>query len=245
MLYKEWILVRKKLIFLVAIYGLGALGMATMGAPRYYDENPVKPFFTWLLMAQAITFAAAILGGADSFAEETDKGTMGFLLTHPVGRARIYLIKLALNCGAFIVALLTSSLVMFLVDQLPRNHVVYTYTYNNCGIEQGQVSGSAPNQITSLPEAFTGVISNLLIGITLLCLAMLISIYARTTVNAIMFTIIAILLLALSIILFNGNFSRRSIDFSTVVSFQLVPYFLPLLVVLFVAGLVSFKFREF
>jgi ABC-type transport system involved in multi-copper enzyme maturation permease subunit len=245
MLYKEWILVRKKFIFLMAIYDLAALVIATMFAPKYYDQNPVKPFYSWLLMALAITLAAAVLGGADSFAEETDKGTMGFLLTHPVGRAKIYLTKLALNCGTFIVALLTSSLVMFLVDQVPRNHVVYTYTYNNCGISDSQISGSAPNPITSLPDAFTGVASNLLIGITLLCLTMLISIYARTTVNAIMFTLFAILVLALSIILLNGNFSRSSIDFTTVGSFQLVPYFLPLLVILFVAGLVSFKHREF
>lgn len=245
MLYKEWILVRQKFILLVVFYGLAALSIATIFAPNYNNQYPEAPFSTWLSVAQALTIGAAVLGGADTFANETDKGTMGFLLSHPISRTKVFLTKFALNFSILVVTLVAGSVAMFFVDRVPRNHAVYAYTFNDCGFASGDITSEAANPTTSLGVALTGLGITLVIGLTLLCVSTLISIYAHTTINAIMFTLLTILVLIAGLFFLNNTFVHRSIDFATFQSFQLLPYFIFVMVIFFLGGLFSFKRKEF
>ena len=101
------------------------------------------------------------------------------------------------------------------------------------------------NPTTNLGVAITGLGITLVIGLTLLCLSMLISIYARTTINAIMFAILTILVLILGLFFLNNTLMHGTIDFATFQSFQLLPFFLFLMVIFFLGGLFSFNRREF
>ena len=93
MVYKEWLTVRYKMLLALVTYTL--LGVLSVIAWTTAWKTSLMGI--WLPVSLAGTCFMGALGGVDLISEEKDKGTISFLLTRPVSRARIYTTKIGLN----------------------------------------------------------------------------------------------------------------------------------------------------
>ncbi len=244
MLYKELHQATRKFFPILLGYILVGLLFSTLLSPsRTASNNSI--FHNWIIATLFLTMGAAILGGSDIIAEETGKNTLSFLLTRPVSRTNIYAIKFLVSATFLSVILLGTSLVMFLVEQLPQRYqsgwtppggdTVYKFVY--------------PDKMPA-GEAFTCIAVILGIGLAVLALTTLISIFSRSALHAIVTTI----LIAFGLIAFYA-FSdlflqisyrvNRVFDIYNGLGFWDFFVLLDLAAVLYITGLKIFKAKEF
>jgi ABC-type Na+ efflux pump permease subunit len=253
LIYKEWLALRPKLFMMTLFFGVVALLVSTVWAPNPYGyDGPL--YNRWLIAALLLTLLVAVLGGVDAVAEESDKGTIGFLLTRPISRLKIYITKLLLSGPALALTLFLSSFIMFFVDHIPREHVTYTYLSNPTCTPDGQfvpippanvVTNSLPNDVISRWDAVTAIGVIFLIGLTLLCLSALVSVFARTTIQAIVLTMMVVLVIGFILTNLNNNYFRLSVN-PQIFGQPLVPGLtFSLGAIFFLAGLFSFRRRDF
>jgi ABC-type transport system involved in multi-copper enzyme maturation permease subunit len=172
MWYKEWTAIRFKFWMWLAVYLALALFFINFGY-RYYidgaafDSQPSPRFFSWIGLVYFITILAALFGGTDMVAEETDKGTLEFLLTKPLTRQHIYTSKLLINILALGVAYGGPSLLLLIYDQFQR-------------------------QPTPIFEALVLLLLNWLLGSAFICLTALLSVFANNSMNALRYSLLVI-----------------------------------------------------
>ncbi len=180
MFYKEWKTVQVKFWVWLAIYAIFAflltfvwshyaflngwrnpLELARYAILMGSKSTPVftPTFYEWLQMSAIITVVAAVVGGIDLVAEEKDKGTLSFVLTRPVSRFHIYNSKILLNISALLIAYTIVTIPVFLVD---------------C---------TSPHPIDLEFLLFTLLI--MLVGMAVVCLSGLISIFANNVIQSI------------------------------------------------------------
>lgn len=243
MFYKEWRLVRQKLLLMIILYGMAGLITFLFWSPDY-SRSPSPLFTTWLVVAFFVTCGVAILGGIDAIAEENDKGTIGFLLTRPISRAKIYISKLALNGAAVAAVLVPSSVVMFFVDQVPRQHAVYNYVNNGC-YGNYNIVGSAAVPTTALGQSLTGTTVLLVVGAVFLCLSATFSVYARSTMQALLMTIMTIAVVVAGVFIVNAFYYSFTPYIGDISHPRLLFFLVPLALGFFLVGLNEFKRKEF
>ena len=202
MLYKEWRTVRFKfwlylgayivfaclLTFVWSGYKFGGYWRTSEAAIFNNHYNPgwqgrypggVPIFQDWLKISAIITAIGAVFGGMDAVAEEKDKGTLGFLLSKPITRAQIYNTKIWLNVVSLLIADAVTTLVVCVIDQ----------------------TGPAPTKVEVLPISLLVMLA----GITTVCLAALISIFAHTVIQTLTFSL-AILIATLAVYIVAGSY---------------------------------------
>ncbi len=157
--YKEWKAVRFKLMILSVVYGFVSLLLLQNTNSTYYSMGLSN---TWLGYGLVITIIGGVLGGVDLIAEEKATGTLSFLLTKPVSRPQIYAAKI----GVMLVALFA-----------PFVGVGFLW------LSFDMLHGNRP-QLDEVLIGFAGVMA---IGTFMTCMSCLISIFAATTVRAMLF----------------------------------------------------------
>ncbi len=206
MLYKEWRSVRYKfwlylgaytvfaflLTFVWSGYNFGGYWRTSEAATFNNHYNPgwqsrypggIPIFLDWLYISAAITAIGAVFGGMGAVAEEKDKGTLGFLLSKPVTRAQIYNTKIWLNVAGLLIAYALITPVVFVIDQ----------------------TGPAPAALELLPVSLLVMLA----GITVVCLTVLISIFAHNVIQTLTFSL-AILIATVAIYIFVVGFFSNS-----------------------------------
>ena len=146
MLYKEMLAARTKFGLLMVLYVSAALFVAVFAAPsleplppqliQTFDPSselsnvpvseewvtqvwvvPQSIFGRWIDLTLLLTLFSVVLLGANLIAGEEERSTIGFLLARPVSRSRIFLTKLAVSIGAFVIPLLSGALVARFADR--------------------------------------------------------------------------------------------------------------------------------
>jgi len=188
MLYKEWLSVRLKFgLWLLLYLGLAILAISvwspfsgwenvknTPAADDYLAFQP-KMYLNWEAISMTVTFFAAMLGGVDLVADEVDKGTLSFLLTKPITRARIYTTKIFSNLAALTVAYSLGCLVVLIADRFQP-------------------------KTTPLLEGLGYTLLILIGGMLIVFLSGLISVFARTVMQTLAFTLIIPMALTMLIV---------------------------------------------
>ena len=117
MFYKEWLNIRPKLVIWALAYGLVVWSFKSLPLASYMADVASGEFM--YTGAQTISFYLTlilpILGGADLIAGESERGTLGFLLSRPISRRNIYLGKLAINWLGWASIYTVSSLIIALM----------------------------------------------------------------------------------------------------------------------------------
>lgn len=239
MFYKEWKSVQMKFWLWLIVYGFfaamyalfdqrfGLLGTYNQMAPNsmgkvmmFGDIRYVTPLYqNWLNLFFYLTAINAVLGGVDAIAEEKSRQTLGFLLSRPVPRNRIYTAKIFTNAVGLWAAGILASAVVWLVD----------------------ITGPKPFDIRFV--IFT-TLAFLLLGTMIICLTALISIYTHSAIQTLMISIIALAGLYLTPL--NNNrwnnpaeqLTLRGLTVSLAVSACVA-------LALYYAGLICFKRKEF
>lgn len=245
MFYKEWKSARVKVLLWLGLYSFFAFiycffatslslngwlrhfNPATLAVTNFtYNDYLSSLSFTdplyqgWLAMFFFLTIINAVLGGIDAVSEEKDKQTIGFLLSRPVKRSRIYTAKLIVNNAGLWVASSLASLPVWLVD----------------------VTGPKP---FGLKLVFLGTIVILLLGTTVICLTALISIFANNAIQTLMISLAALLVLYL---IWYNLAHNSNIPINTYSAIGLVFYsltFSGLALALYCAGVSCFAKKEF
>ena len=197
MLYKEWKTVRIKFFLWVAVYlGAGIVFIIEKGGLNLGHNFSVPLFEHWQgISALAMTLSAA-LGGIDLVADEKANGTLSFLLTKPISRTRIYLSKLGVNLAALAVAFLPVNLLMLVIDHFNPTGISEQGLSSEACLQHLTEECSQKIQATALSAdmlqgiAVIGLI--LLFGASIICLTGLVSIFARNTMQAILFAMPAL-----------------------------------------------------
>ncbi len=222
MVYRELFNLRIKATFWVIVY-LGSMILYLVSHTFYgpmpvslYLDNGVEMYNTlfggWLKVLVLITPALALLGAPEAISEEVGKGTLSFLLTRPFTRTRIYTTKILLSAAIFLIGGTISSLIVLLVDQLPRQVLILRWTTSPCGdnsycsgwISSSNLEPSRPAEI--LPSLIATAV--VLIGGTLIVFATgLLSIYTRNVIQTILAALPVVLLVGL-VLNGNGPFAR-------------------------------------
>lgn len=193
MLYKEWRSARQKYFLVLLGYVLVGLLVSTLLGPKMaFPSGSI--FHNWVQWTLFVTIGAAILGGSDSIAEENGKNTLSFLLTRPVSRTTIFALKFLVSAACLSLIIAATSLVMFVVEQLPQNYKSGYMVWEN------DVPRMIETTITvekmSGGEAFTCMAVVLGIGLVGLAFTTLVSIFSRSALN----TIVATILIALGLV---------------------------------------------
>jgi ABC-type Na+ efflux pump permease subunit len=195
----------------------------------------------------------AALGGVDLVAEEKANSTLGFLLTKPVSRGRIYFSKILVNSLALGAAFLPGNLLILLADQLKPIPILHFYQVEGpagalCGEFQACFSQKYEfiyHSFDILPALWVlGLI--LMFGVGIVCLSGLVSIFARNTMQAILLTIpgLAVFLVIVINTLGGGGRIVNAASFSTMN--PLTPLLLAgAIIVFFYSGLAAFRRKEF
>ncbi|MBN9391763.1 MAG: ABC transporter permease subunit [Chloroflexi bacterium] len=244
MLYKEFRAAGPKYLTITFGYVLVGLLVSTLFGPyRNFPSSTI--FHTWVQWILFITIGAAILGGADTIAEENGKSTLSFLLTRPISRTRVYAVKFLVSAACLTAILVTTSLVMFLVEQLPQRFKTTQVMLNGDVVESSFDLEKMP-----AGEAFTCIVVILGIGLAVLALTTLISIFSRSTTNTIVTTLLVgfglIAIYAFTDLLFSISYRINRI-FDIYHGLGLGDFFvlLALAVGLYWYGLKIFKAKEF
>jgi ABC-type Na+ efflux pump permease subunit len=248
--YKEWLAVRGKLLAMAFIYlaaGLNSFNNWSSNVSSYhagFDFPPYPPFFlnSWLDIAQLVTLGMAVLAGADTIAGERGQGTIGFLLTKPVSRTRVYLTKLAVNAGILAVTLLGNSLIMFGLDQLHNTRPVYA----NISETQAGIVAVIPTPVTTAGDAIITTLALFGLGLVWLCLSALISIAVRTIIVTIIASLVTIVGILFVLSYLNSNYVYIRLSLPELIQY---PWFTPAIIfvaiVFLMAGLLAFRRKEF
>jgi len=190
MLYKEWLTVRIKVLMLAAIYTLiGVFVYITQ--PTVVNNCCTVPMLRhWFNYSFLVTMGAAILCGVEIFADEKSSGTLGFLLTRPITRRRIFMTKILLNLCALAVVFLVSSAVLFIINSIPRSITLEQYQFID-----GVITTDPPVQIfadtVGFEEALARTLSTLMEGLCFVCISGIISLFARSLLESLTFNILA------------------------------------------------------
>lgn len=194
MVYREWFSLRLKLAAWLAIYGgwtVVFLSVNVLRNPMYVNsyewggfEMYTSLFNKWLENIAVITPVLALLGGVDLISEEKNKGTLSFILTRPLSRTRIYTSKLLLNAGALVSVVGFFSLVVLVVDRLPRSVYVSRYNMPPCDPNTYCTVLGTSRSIEFLP-ALTGLVLILLVGVMVVLNAAFLSIYCRNILQVV------------------------------------------------------------
>ncbi|MBN9391761.1 MAG: ABC transporter permease [Chloroflexi bacterium] len=244
MLYKEWLFARQKLLFVLGLYAGAAVLVVTVFSPNYLNQQVDPVFHTWILITLFLTGAMGIFGGVDTVAEEADKGTISFLLTRPVSRNNIFLTKLALNAAVIAAIFGLSSVIVFFLDKIPRVHLNYT----RVTIPDGwylEATGTVAVPTTGVWEALVSTTAVILLGLVFLCLSALVSVFVRNTITAILLTFIFTGVFLAAIAVFNDHFIKSRIDYLVFMNPNILPLLILPVIVFLLAGLASFKHKEF
>jgi len=190
---KEWRLVRYKLWLWLAGFGLITLNYLLQNVLLKPFEMLVYPdggvekhttlFENWILIAQGFLPIFAVLGGIDLISEEVGRGTISFLLAKPLSRSRLYITKIGLNSLVLggVVGLL--SLIMLLIDHLPRSvgiskwNVVKVGTAEYAGFPRNEFLG--PSQPVEIFPALLSIALIILECVAITAIVGLVSIFTR------------------------------------------------------------------
>lgn len=177
MFYKEWIAVRFKFYLMLGLYGLASLLTLVLWLSGRSFSGKASLFYSWLTLNLIITLAAGVLAGAGLISEETGNETISFLLTRPLSRFRIYAGKILVNVLALVAAFgLVNGLMLGLSSLDPRHHdAAWTVPTFQAG-EPGMV------------------IQTLLMGITVVCLGGLLSIFIHNLMVGVIVNVIMTLI---------------------------------------------------
>lgn len=207
MLYKEFRAARQKYVPLLLIYIFTGLLVSTiLGPSMSFSTDSI--FHRWIIGLIFLTMGTAILGGADTIAEETSKNTLSFLLTRPCSRRYIYSIKFLVNAVSLVSVVVLTSLVMFLVEQLPQGYKYAAYT------SKGEPMGATyvPLDKMGASQALVDITFILGLGLVVLAITCLVSIFTRNTPEAIVFTVLAIIVPLGMVIFLNGLLNSQALN---------------------------------
>jgi ABC-type transport system involved in multi-copper enzyme maturation permease subunit len=256
MWYKEWLSVRIKFVMMLVIFGLAGLLFCTVFAPdRIYNGfGNGSIFMRWVGVAFLLAVGAGILGGVDIIASEREQNTITFLLARPVNRFKIYFSKLGINAVAFIAVFLPVNLLVLLVDKLPRQIPTFqTTSLLNATSCSGSVITSQTGTVlaTTTPTniGLPLIIVGTLLGVAVICITALASIFATTMVNGILLSLIG---LAVSVSLIGPIGSRVKGSYYSVYNLTEVGYardnillLIVYSVIIFGTGAFLFRRKEF
>lgn len=249
MFYKEWQTAKVKFVIWVIIY-FGAAGLFIWDHSKRLSYS--EPFFqSWLGISILVMTVVAALGGVDIVSEEKASGTLGFLLTKPISRTRIYFTKIGVNILALAAAFVPFNLFLLGLDQaIPTTVNVMQFVTEPCGenawCSGWQEQGTVYHRSFDLFQGLGMLGMILLFGVGLICLSGLISVFARNTIQTIMLTIPA--LIAFLVIVTNSlPLTPRT---GYVWSFSSINPATPLIlagaiIVFFYTGLLAFRRKEF
>jgi|GEM_PF-960186 len=259
MVYKEWRAVRLKLLLVTGAYCLMAAylwlsipqsnGFITRSTHFYFDKNAVPftiPLYEeWLTYTGFITLGAALLAGVDIIAEERNKETLGFLLARPITRTRIFTTKILLNLAVWAAIFLFVSIIMFLLDQQPR-----VFSFSDFTPRENQPPLVTRRQILASTVTFGEALLKtglwLLLGIAVTCLSAFISIFTRTILYSLSFSLMVLLSIFVGVSLVARIFyTPYRLGSVYDLSGGLYPLLTVLIIGLFGAGLFFFQRKEF
>ncbi len=194
MIYREWFNLRLKLAAWLAIYGGWAvvfLSVNVLRNPMYVNiygsgdsEIYTTLFNKWLENIAVMTPVLALLGGVDLISEEKNKGTISFMLTRPLSRTWIYITKVLLNTGVLVSVIALISLIVLVVDRLPRTVEMSVYNVPPCRPDT-YCNVSATSRPIDFVSALIGLVLILLVGIVVVFNAAFLSIYCRNILQTV------------------------------------------------------------
>jgi len=203
MWYKEWRLVRYKLV--LWLLGFGFLTLAYLSQFLFFrrfemliypgngQDNYTTLFENWLKEIWNYLPILAILGGIDLISEEVGHHSISFLLSKPISRCRIYLSKISLNSLIFGGAIGLWSLVVLVIDRLPRSVDSQKWTVVKEGAEvYGGILGNGvtTSHPAELFPAFFSIVLMVLLGSTITAMFGLISIFTRSVIQTLLFSVL-------------------------------------------------------
>ncbi len=217
MVYRELLGLRLKLAAWVVIYGGWTIlflilnvwphTMYYFGGYSWGDLPMYDTLFNkWLVSLAIITPILAVIGGADLVSEERNKGTLTFLFVQPITRTRIFVIKILMNVGALVGVMSLTSLVIFVIDRLPRSVLEVHYSLPVCVWNADCTILTNSHHMEFIP-ALMGLTLILLVGAGLVIGTGVLSIYCPNTVQT-MVTAIPLVLLAYLLIA-NGGYRQQ------------------------------------
>ncbi len=246
MVYKEWRRTRLKFAVVLIIYILAGVVISTLLNPANIFTR-LSIFHQWVIAAIFITIGGAILAGSDSIAEETGKNTLSFLLTRPLSRANIYTIKFVVNAITLSAVLVMTSVIMFFIEQLPQGFIEGTLARVN-GTSYDQFYYVAVEKVTG-GEALGDLAQIFGLGVVMLALTTLVSIFCQSTIEAIIATLLLTIGPLIILILIAGFLGSQIISPIYVSFINLGPIggliLLGLAAGIYVTGLRIFKSKEF
>ena len=92
MFYKEGLAVRYKMLFWFLVYGITS-SYVVIAKPSISGSSGEA----WISISLLVTVFVSASGGIDSIADEKQGNRLGFLLSRPISRSRIYLTKVGVN----------------------------------------------------------------------------------------------------------------------------------------------------
>jgi ABC-type transport system involved in multi-copper enzyme maturation permease subunit len=218
MWYKEWLSVRIKFFLILTIFGAVAiLSCAAFAFNSSYNGfgNASTIFMRWVGISFLLAVGAGILGGVDIIAAEREQNTITFLLARPVSRFKIYASKLGINAVAFLVIFVPVNLLVLLVDNMTRQISVLQTTsvvgasgyIESVSTQTGTVAATITPGSVAIPLIIVGA----LLGVTVICITALTSIFATNIVHGFLLGVIG---LTVSVVALNvigtrvtGNYS--------------------------------------
>ncbi len=264
MIYKERKAVLARFFACLLVYGIAAQIALNRTSGTFFLPGPAR-FFSysntstsyfeqWSLTSLLATTIIGIAVSMDSISHETSKGTIGFLLTRPLSRMRVYTTKVGLNLAGLAAAYLTAAVCVWLWDQSPRS--ISVFQVYELPTPPGQCSLSyrtdlVGERMTTGPGLgqFLGIaLLVLLTGAAVICLGMLISTFARTYLQSLIICIITVALLVCLFLLLNGRSSNNALySVSTFIEHSLLNSLYLAVVAggLFWIGLTFFRHKEF
>jgi ABC-type transport system involved in multi-copper enzyme maturation permease subunit len=199
MWYKEWLSVRIKFLMFLTIFGTLAVLFATAFAPNtiYNGLDNGSIFMRWIGVAFLLAVGAGILGGVDIIASEREQNTITFLLARPINRFKIYASKLGINALTLLMVFLPVNLLMLLVDNLPRQLAIMKTTsvlgvVGCSGAVNLTQTGTVAATITPANIGLPLIIVGALLGVTVMCITGLTSIFASNIVHGMLLSLIGI-----------------------------------------------------
>ncbi len=239
MLYKEWRQLRWKMLLLAGVYFL--IGLEAYKTVRTAND-PLFMLQRWFNVSLFVTTLAAALYGIGTIADEKSSGTIGFLLTKSISRTRIYTTKLLLNLGGLAVVFLLSSLIIYVIYLISKS--IPLVEYQDVG---GIPIALPPVQIevhtVGFEEMLVKTVSTLFLGLCFVCISGLISIFARSLLESLSLNLGVVVIYVISL---NWLHSFPFyLETENPNDLFIIGGLVLLTLVFFVAGLLTFKHKEF
>ncbi len=243
MLYKEWRVIRFRFFLAIAVFiGMGAWTLIYWKPTPKCQSTPDGTYVctssyldtlsfnsTWLLYGLFLTVGFGILLSADLISEEQNNGTLTFVLCRPISRATVYAAKIA----ARVVALL----------------VMQSFVFISLLILGPIFKNSSPD---NLPNELTLTLALMALGVWLVCLSGVISIFTTNAIQTILITVLVVLSLILFLKMFQISLEkpwRFNIPFfnqtTLIENIVVTVLFSGITISLFLAGQRVFNAREY